>query len=194
MDNTYAKLAGIAYLSPEERIAEAGKLGYRVESQDPDRALLVNEQGKGVITIRGTAPTEKGKALRDLATDTAILFGQGEKTPRYIATDLFLQNAMQKGVKDITAVGHSLGGHQALYLGKKYNIPVKAYNPAFSFPDIARSAVERLQWGKRNPNIQIYTTGTDPISIGSLLNVSQNVKRVKPTKPWLSSHALEQFI
>lgn len=191
---TEAKLARIAYLSPEERKQEAMKLGYTVENQDADRALLVKD-GKAVITIRGTTPKEKSNALRDLATDTAILFGQAEKTPRYIATDMFLQNAMNKGYSDISAVGHSLGAHQALYLGKKYGVKTTAFNPAFSFKDIAKSVGERITLGgKKYKNIEIYTTGTDPISFGSLLNISQDVKRIKPTKPWLSSHALEQFI
>lgn len=188
-----AKIANLAYLSPQERAKEAEKLGYTIDKQDADRVLLADPQGNAFVAIRGTQFKPKN-AIRDLATDVAILFGKGEKTPRYKASERFFEDAKMSGkYNKIEAVGHSLGAHQALHLGKTYGAETHAFNPAFSLPDVARSVVDRFVVRKKMPHIQIYTTGTDPISIASLASLTHNVKRHKATKGHVSSHALEQF-
>lgn len=190
-----AVLARLAYLSPSERQAEAQRLGYTIESQDADRVLLSNPEGQAVISVRGTDLKNPKNVVRDVATDVAILFGKGEKTPRYMATQKLFEEAIQSGkYKNIEAVGHSLGGHQAIHLGKTYGIKTHAFNPAFSLPDVARSFIDRLAVRQKHKNINIYTTATDPISVASMLSLTANVRRHKPLKHGLSSHSLEQFI
>ena len=188
-----AKIANLAYLSPEQRAKEAESLGFTIEKQDADRVLLADPQGNAVVALRGTQFKHKNM-LRDVATDVAILFGKGERTPRYKASERFLEEAKASGkYNKIETVGHSLGAHQALHLGKTYGVETHAFNPAFSLPDVARSVVDRVVVRKKLPHINIYTTGTDPISIASMASLTHNVKRHKAKKGHVSSHALEQF-
>lgn len=192
MDETreYANLARIAYLPKADRATEAQKFGYQVADQDDDRVLLTKDN-KAVISLRGTDLKKSKRAVRDLLTDTAVVFGQAEATPRYIANEQFLLKAMDKGFKNIEAVGHSLGGHGAIVLAKDYGIKATVFNPAWSIPDLARSYRDRILMNKKYNNITINTTYTDPISIGSSLSVTGKVKRRKAKG---DPHSLANFL
>lgn len=192
MDDTreYAHLAKISYLPKSERQSEANRLGYQIADQDEDRVLLTKGD-KAIISLRGTDLTKSKRAFRDLLTDTAVVFGQAEKTPRYIANEQFLRKAMEKGYKDIETVGHSLGGNASVALAKDYGIKATVFNPAWSIPDLARSYRDRFLMNRKYNNITINTTYTDPISIGSSLSVTGKVKRRKAKG---DPHSLSNFL
>lgn len=189
----HADLANITYLEPSERISAAQALGYDVDYQDADRALFFNPKtAKAVLAFRGTDLKRKKNAIRDIMTDTAILFGKGEKTPRYMESERVLAQAIgSKKYSSIETTGHSLGGHQALYLGKEYGIPSRAFNPAFTIKEVATSVRDRLI-GMRRPNLQIFTTAIDPVSFGAAASLTGKVYRVKRKRGY-DPHALEHF-
>lgn len=191
MDQTteLAHLAKIAYLPRQQRQDEASKLGFSIAEQDDDRVLLTKDN-RSVISLRGTDLKHGKRGVRDLLTDSAIVFGKAEKTPRYIANEQFLVNAMQKGYNP-EVVGHSLGGHGAVVLGKEYGVKATAFNPAWSIPDVVKSYRDRFLSNRKYKNIEIQTTYTDPISIGSSLSVTGKVKRRKAKG---DPHSLANFL
>lgn len=192
MDETkeYANLARIAYLPRTQRAEEAQKFGYEIADQDDDRVLLT-QGDKAIVSLRGTDLKKGKRAFRDLLTDAAVVFGQAEKTPRYIANEQFLQKAFNKGYKNVEAVGHSLGGHGATALAKDYGIKATVFNPAWTIPDLARSYRDRFLMGKKYNNITINTTYTDPVSLSSSLSVTGKVKRQKAKG---NPHSLSNFL
>lgn len=191
MDETkeLANLARIAYLPRQQRQEEAQKFGYNVEDQDDDRVLLTKEN-RAVISLRGTDLKKGKRGIRDLLTDSAVVFGQAEKTPRYIANEQFLRKTIEKGYNP-EVVGHSLGGHGAVVLGKEYGVKATAFNPAWSIPDVVKSYRDRFLSNRKYKNIEINTTYTDPISIGSSLSVTGKVKRRKAKG---DPHSLANFL
>ena len=186
----YANLARIAYLPLDQRQSEAERFGYQIADQDPDRVLLT-QGDRAVISLRGTDLKNKKNAVRDIFTDAAIVFGSAEKTPRYIANEQFLRKAMEKGYSNIEAVGHSLGGHGAAVLGRDYGIKTTVFNPAFGVKEVARSFRDRLLSNQKHNNIAIYTTETDPVSIGTNLSLTGKVYRKRAKG---DPHSLKNFL
>lgn len=191
MDETkeLAHLAKIAYLPKQQRQTEAERLGFSITDQDDDRVLLTKDN-RAVISLRGTDLKQGKRGVRDLLTDTAIVFGSAEKTPRYIANEQFLVKAMEKGLRP-EVVGHSLGGHGAVVLGKDYGVKATAFNPAFGIKEIATSFRDRVT-NRKHKNVTIHTTTTDPISMGASFSLTGNVRRKRATKD--NPHSLSNFL
>lgn len=191
----YAQISKLMYLPQTLRDEEADRLGYRIEGQDEDRALLVpkDSSGEAVIGFRGTDTKTLKRTWRDVLTDVAVVFGKAEKTPRFVKSEEFLQSALQKGYKNIALTGHSLGGSQAVALGREYGAKTVAFNPAFGIPAIAKSAVQRIVERRKLPQLQLHTTWGDPISFGVMGSLTGKVVRHK-RKAGLPAHAIENFV
>lgn len=187
----YARLSSLMYLPQTERDEAVAKLGYRIDSQDEDRALFT-KGGKSVIAFRGTDIKSLKRGWRDVLTDVAMVFGQGEKTPRFRANEAFVIGAIQRGHKDLTLTGHSLGGAGAVALGREFGTKTVAFNPAFGAPAVAKSIVHRVIERRKLPQLEIHTTWTDPVSFGVMGSLTGRVVRHKK-KFGLPSHAIEQF-
>ena len=188
-----AQLSDVTYLPPELRHESAAKLGYRVVDQDRDRALFANDQGQAVFGFRGTDVKHGRNAVRDLLTDAVVLVGKGEKTPRYRATEDFVSKHLAAGhaYKDVSAVGHSLGGHQALHVGREFGITTRAYNPAATLPDVARSIRDRVV-GFRRQNLSSFITHSDPVSVATAAQLTGRVHHVR--QKVADPHALANFL
>ena len=168
-----AELSRIAYLPQHERADAAGRLGYSIDSQDDDRVLF-SKDGQGVLAFRGTDLKRPKNAWRDLLTDAAVLVGKAERTPRYLASeDAYTRAVQSKKYKSVKAVGHSLGGHQAIHIAKTFGAEAHAYNPAASIPDIARGIRDKI-FGSPAKRATSYITSQDPISIGTIHWVNQD--------------------
>ena len=191
----YARISDIMYLPKEQRDESALQLGYDVVKQDDDRALFVSkETGTAVVGFRGTDLKKNSRMWRDVATDTAVLLGKADKTPRLIANERFLQDVIHtKQYKDIKLTGHSLGGLGATKLGQEYGLETHAYNPAFGIPEIAKSWKDRIVQRKKNTNLKLYTTWGDPISFGVMASLTGKVYTQKK-KEGIPRHALVNFL
>lgn len=190
----YAQLSKVMYLPQTEREEAASKLGYTLQSQDEDRALFVNDQNQAVIGFRGTDLKDNQRAWRDVLTDTAVLFGKGQQTPRLIANERFLQDALaSKQYDSVSLTGHSLGGLGAVALGRDYGLQTHAYSPAFGIPEVARSVKDRIIERRKHPNLNLYTTWLDPISKGVMYSLTGKVHAQK-RKHGLSSHTIENYV
>jgi len=192
-EREYALLSDIAYLAPEKRNEEAMKYGYTVKSQDADRVYFTAENKPPVIAFRGTDLKKKSTMWRDIYTDTAVLFGKFEKTPRAIANEAFVQKTLAGGDKDVRLTGHSLGGISATVIGKEYGLKTTVYNPAFGLPEVAKAFKERVLENRRISNLTIYTVEKDPISMGAMFSLTGKVYKKKP-KAGVSAHSIKQFI
>ncbi len=190
-EKTAAHLSYIARLPIQEREAAAAPLGYRIESQDEDRALFKNESGHAVMAFRGTDLEHRNRRWRDVMADAAVLVGKAQKSPRYMASERAYADAVrQHGRVDV--VGHSLGGHQALHLAREYGARATVFNPATSIPDVARGVRDWIV-GRRAPDATSYITHRDPISIATMARLAGKVV-VRPVKPGESAHALKNFL
>lgn len=192
-ERRYALLSDIAYKPMSDRDQEAQKHGYRVVKQDDDRVYFESDTHPPVIAFRGTDLKSKSRMWRDIYTDTAVLFGKFEKSPRAIGNEAFVQDILQTKKTAPILTGHSLGGLGASIISKEYGLKGKVYNPAFGIPEVAKSFRERILEQRRIPQLEIYTTGKDPISMGAMFSLTGKVYKKKP-KAGISSHALQQFL
>ena len=201
----YAMLSQIAYdvysTSPEEANAKLKDYmpAHSIILEDTTKNATViqkiNNKGEREITIayRGTILSNMG----DLAADTAIFFGNpaenlGMPTGRFLEAENTYKRIKEKYPDaKITLTGHSLGGRQAILVGEKYNVPTQAFNVgSFVFDFVVPNA-------EKKDFIKIYNVPSDPISMSSRYDTSQEVidvpNRGNPINP-LSAHALTNFL
>ena len=124
-------------------------LGYTV---DPDlsqksRTVFYNKaRNKAVIAYKGTTPS-LNPIHSDLAADLGIL----ANVPKYLigrfrgAEKVYNQTKKKYGKDNIEVTGHSLGGSQALYIGRKYGAKGTAFEPGVGLSDAyTKSTAGRL--------------------------------------------------
>jgi len=162
--------------------------GYRLLKRysTVDRAVFRHEQtGDVVISFRGTSP----KNWRDVTTDIAMVVNVPRASNRFRNADRVTKQLVEEfGAAHVTAVGHSLGGSQALYVSNKYGIKAHAFNPYIMTSQIAKQ--------ESFPFATIHTNLTDPIAGGTLL-VKSNKKDFRyniKSWPWLGQHGISNFI
>lgn len=158
------------------------------------------EMDKAVVSSRGT----KIDDVHDLLTDLAIVLGQESKTPQFKKTDRVVVDTVKKyGQKNVSLTGHSKSGLEMIETGERYNLPTYVFNPATMpsrvdlwKPHVAGKLVYDYLQGNKQPkkNINIYTTGVDPVSMySSLLFDKYNVKLIKP-KYHFDTHGIDNFL
>jgi hypothetical protein len=177
--------------SPEfaqNELEEYGYDDYIIDNEfsDDHAVTIVKPDGSAVISYRGTNPNLLQKSADyDLMADS-LIFGGYHQSPsmqfavNYLADSIGTQTRFvraenhYKKVKDlydsVTVTGHSLGGRLASYVGRKYNEKTYMYNKGSSpliDPFFAGSG--------KFPNHKHYTTGTDPISYGSIFDKSETL-------------------
>ena len=166
--------------------------GKEVEGYTVDRGLSnVNrtvyiKDGKATVAFRGTDLKSKDTKWKDLGTDALILFGLQKFSSRFKNAVAATKKVVSKYGKDnVNLTGHSLGGSQALYVGKELGLPVISFNPGLSVSDVGRYAE------KPQAETKIYTTGVDPISAVSNVLTGPDVEYVAPKSG--NVHALSNF-
>lgn len=201
----YAMLSQIAYdsyyTSPEEANAKlkdympAHSIILEDTTKNSTVIQKINNKGEREITIayRGTDPTN---AL-DLVADAVIFSGNiteyfNVPVGRFKqAEDTYKRIKAKYPDAKITLTGHSLGAREALLIGEKYNVPTQVFNVGSSPIDFLVPNAEKKDF------IKIYNVATDPISISSRYDTSQEVidvpNRGNPINP-LSAHALTNFL
>ncbi len=186
------------YYKNEERLAEIEEAtGLKIDPELSDRysVVLRDGTGKAYISYRGTDP----KNAQDLAEDWRIFTSKTIKngegmTPRLASAEA--KYLMTAGKYEVAGVaGHSLGGHQSLYIAEKYGVEGSHFNPAVSyeqaFNQTARSSAKQI----------IYRNVDDPVSIwsaiasltGKIPNPNRKIHHVPLTESVKDSHSLGNF-
>lgn len=155
----YAVLSKGAY-DPKSQESNTKALGYEIDKDLSSRYHTVYYHagsGKAVVAYRGTVPYNGS----DLYADATDIFGSSRKlfdSPRFRQADKLYKQAVAKyGRKNVEVTGHSLGGSQAMFIGKKYNAKGIAFEPGIGPLD----AIERSTLGYKT-KVKIVSTAYDP--------------------------------
>ena len=193
---------GIEFTDSE--LSAYGLEGYKVDEDLSDNysVVITRPYGSAVVSYRGT------DALEDFVPDLQILLGRHSPfverfaLHRHVLTDRF-ERASQKFEKTAAkhsvayTTGHSLGGSQALSMARKHQVTSHTFNPGSSpLVEMIHAGVCSMADCGELPQT-IYSTGLDPISIGSYLfdRVTDKVVTVpkKHGDDWMS-HSLSHFL
>jgi pimeloyl-ACP methyl ester carboxylesterase len=123
------------------------------------------------------------RAFRDVTTDIALGLEMEGYNSRFQKAEKVTQRGIQKyGKENVTVVGHSLGGSQALHVSKKYGVDAVAFNPYVGPQHLATSY----------PHASIVHNVTDPVSIASPFVKARDVQiRYNTAKaPTIGQHSL----
>jgi len=155
----YAELSKGAY-NPSKQEGTTRALGYEIDKSLSSRYHTVYYhagRNKAVVAYRGTVPHNAS----DLYADATDIFGSSRKmfdSPRFRQADaLYKQTVKKYGRQNVEVTGHSLGGSQAMYIGKKYNTKGIAFEPGIGPLD----AIERSTLGYKT-KVKIVSTAYDP--------------------------------
>ena len=115
-----------SYLTKEQSSSLLSKNGYSFDpeiSNNNTRVYYNPDENKTLLTIRGT------KNLNDIVTDFSVFLGTTDlqNTKRFKDTEKIYNKAKEK-YKNLTIVGHSLGGSLANALPTDKNDRVFTYN------------------------------------------------------------------
>jgi hypothetical protein len=192
-ERLYAIFSHAAYRytspTPIERINE---YSLDREISDENSVVFTTKECLGVNTrivlaFRGTNPLK----LNDIITDVFITFGREKETERFQLALKKIEHIMDIYPEiPIILCGHSLGGTQAIYLSKKYNLRTYAYNPAQGI------SMQYLEDINQHPQIRVHRVLSDPVScIAGLENVSGTVlfPQVSETN-MIKNHSLFNFL
>lgn len=154
----YAVLSKGAY-NPMSQEGNTRAIGYDIDKDLSSRYSTVysNKNGRAVIAYRGTVPHN----LSDLYADATDIFGSSRKlvdSPRFAQADkLYTRTVAKYGKKNVQVTGHSLGGSQAMYVGRRHGVKGIAFEPGIGPLD----AVERSTLGYKT-KVKIVSTAYDP--------------------------------
>jgi len=121
----HAHLANQSYNKIGEREQNLG--GYELDTSfnDKKHAVYHNKKlGKSVISYRGTDPTD----VEDMYNDAHIIKGTQASTNRYKRSEELYDNVNKKYGKNITSVGHSLGGNISEHIARKKGGKAETFN------------------------------------------------------------------
>lgn len=172
----YAQFARLAYQQPAF-IDGNVPTGWQRDTalSNRNRHVFVNAADRQVVlALRGTQPASS-HARGDLGTDLLLALNMRDFSARFRNS---LRTAKQVRAKyaehELTAVGHSLGASQAMFLHNRLggSNAVKAVTYAAHTPtsDIQRQAISSLLGDKqRQRNLTNYVIPHDPIAAGTFL-------------------------
>ncbi len=173
--------------------------GYTIDPQysDDHAVTILRPDGTAIIGYRGTDPYN----IYDIGADTLILFGSHRSKSSVIpytrfqrANDYYRTVSKAYDVKSVT--GHSLGGSVADYVARKNNLPASVFNPGETLSILPGEAPATYD-DSYESKTKVYTTGSDPISIGVYMTKDhQEIVRVPQTVPGplFGSHSLGNFL
>lgn len=188
----------------QQQLKDYGLTEWTIDNElsDLNSAVIVNPDEKElVVSYRGTDP----KNLYDLVSDIGIFTGRHRSSieglrdnfnDRFTKADKKYNEAIKKYPEYTpTLTGHSLGGSQALYVGRKNDISAKVFNAGASFNDIIAGLIcKGTASCEANKQHTIYTTGKDLISISNLFSNEEIVKVPVEKKKDLLYHSLDYFL
>ena len=161
-------------------------------SDDPEvGTVLVNDKtGEFNVSYRGTDP----KNPKDLATDSLIVAGKGDKSKRAKqAIKLFERAKGKYSSYRGTTAGHSLGGFLSMLVADKFNVKGYHFDPAVFSEGILRGMKAK---GKEIQTI--FRTTFDPVSafsrLAKILGKNRRLEIVKSTARTDNPHAHETMI
>jgi hypothetical protein len=198
-------------LEMEEAAALAdGAYGSRdVDGWERDEHLsnrdrtVYSREGKAVVAFRGTNLSGTTDRWRDLGADALIALGLQDLSHRFRDAKKTTKYAMDKyGDDNVTLVGHSLGGSQALHVHTKLGIDTHAFNPGISLVDVRRSGSKfgpehvLSLFPKRSrfhDNAHAWITSGD--LVGGLAPMVRGLQvSIVPKKKYVGAHSLENFL
>jgi len=188
------------YYKNEEKMAEIEETtGLKIDPELSDRfsVVLHDNEGNAYISYRGTDP----KNAQDLAEDVRIFGSRTIKngegmTPRLLSAEAKYLATASKYNKVAGVMGHSLGGHQSLFIAEKFGIEGFHFSPAVSYEQAFK------QGGISKVKQVIVRTPDDPVSLwaliasaknkltGKVLNPNRVVHHTPLTAKGVSSHSL----
>jgi hypothetical protein len=197
----YAAFAKAAYSPGKKKVAselfktEPGMSDFELDPDVSTQSVSVFHNpvtGETVVACRGT------NNVYDVATDIVLanVIIDEKNSTRFEATDRTIRSALEKyGTDNVAITGHSLAGDEALYFGRKYDIPSYGFNPGIS---VQRAWDTTSQKYKDNVNkATIYATMLDPVSkFGQLLmgdDTNTELIMIDQTEYW-DSHTLDNFM
>lgn len=196
----YAKLAQQAYRDPAAQNIDGYEL---VPSYSNDRVKVYTKVGELVFSIRGTDI----RNINDLMADVNIFYNRLSRGSVYMNIKSQLELLLsQKIVRELTLVGHSLGGAIATELLLEFPNQIDAvytFNSGIGYHRFIRNLADKIKC-LAIPNLDgcaeleilkkklhVYITGWDPISV---LNISTpgKVNFIKPVRA--NVHSMWNFI
>jgi len=188
----------------QEQLKAYGLTDWTIDNElsDLNSVVLVNPDDKEmVVSYRGTDPTN----ISDLIADVGIFTGRHRSAiegvrshfdDRFSKASKKYENAVEKYPDyKVSTTGHSLGGSQALYIGRKHDVPAKVFNAGASFSDIIGGLIcKSTETCEGNEKHTIYTTGKDIISISNLFSNEKIVKVPIKERKDLLYHSLDYFL
>ena len=140
----HAVLSQAAY-DPVKYKANYQQLGYELDPElsQPSRSVFYNKtKNKAVIAYKGTDP----KHISDLIADGQIVNGMDEYlSGRFRGAEQAYRNTAKKyGKENVQVTGHSLGGSQAVHVGRKYGVEGTAFEPGTAVAGAFRRARQDL--------------------------------------------------
>jgi hypothetical protein len=158
--------------------------GFEYEGHNPWASGMPFLPGSGKEFIQtGLKSLWDSRAFRDVSTDIIMGLELEDFSSRFRKSEATTKRGIQKyGKENVTLVGHSLGGSQALEIGRKYDLETVAYNPY----------VGPQHLSKEYPKATIYHNVTDPVSIASPFVKAREVRLRYDTgrKPTIAQHGL----
>ena len=142
----HAVLSAAAY-NPAKYKKQYEGLGYSIDSSlsQKSRTVFYNkERHKAVIAYKGTDP----KHMSDLIADGQIVNGMAPYLSGRFrgAEKVYRQTRRKYGKANVEVTGHSLGGSQALHIGRKYGAKGTAFEPGVGLHDAYSRAVSDLDY------------------------------------------------
>lgn len=159
---------------------------------DEHSVVFTNKDVLGVVTriivsFRGTMVSN----VKDLITDAFLTIGKEQETDRFRLADekinLLINN---HPLIPIDVCGHSMGGTQAIYISKKYNLDCYVYNPAQGISELYRQDIDKY------PRIRVFRIVNDPVSCIAGLENIKGITLFPPVSQlsMIKNHKLENFL
>lgn len=169
-----ALASSLAYENPNKQIIP---FWQRSDLHSTSQALVFidNQNDNVVVAFPGTSVSNRS----DLSIDARIAVGKDlSKEKRFNRNKALVENLVNKYGKDkVTVTGHSLGGREALYIGKELDIPSVTYNLGTSPLDIINNVYKDT---KNNPDAYkkatVYVNPFDLISTSAQLIPGATIK------------------
>jgi len=166
----YAPFAAAAYKKTDKeridymnRFSQDGKyISYKPQFSNPEIAVYKTSSGKGIIALRGSATSDDW-----LKTNPNILAGDITKSQRYQVNKELIEQIrkdMNVSKPDLTIVGHSLAGTEAMAIATENGYKGVGFNSASSPAMIAKDPL-RNKYGR---NVVNFFIPGDPVSTSSL--------------------------